>query len=201
MTFANRLTVVALWFLAPAAFAGNQWTVDMPRQNWASTDGMVDLQPLKPISPASVADRLMIADVIAHWGLAYDEGRLDVVRSLFTEDGILEGLSGSGKPHATQMMHLVGRDAIAKAVAQQRAVQKDQRRHAMTNVVIEQLTADTATAYAYAVVTAAGNGELYLGASAIYRAELKKEVDGCWRLKRFVIGLDSYRRLVRPAAK
>lgn len=168
----------------------------MPRQNWASSDGLLELQPLQPIAVASVADRLMIADVFARWGIAYDEGRLDVVRSLFTEDGVLDGLAGSGRPQSKQMMHYVGREAIAKAVAQDRTRQGDQRRHAMSNVVIEKLSAEAATAYAYGVVTAAGNDELYLGASVIYRAELKKQSDGCWRLQRFVIGIDSYRRLV-----
>ena len=207
MTGSRRLSMLVLSCLASTAFAAEppaapapdkKWVTDIPRQNWATSDGLLQLKPLQPITAASVADRLMIADVINRWGIAYDEGWLDVVRSLFTEDGVLDGLVGSARPKSRQMMHHVGRDAIAKAVSQDRARQGDQRRHAISNVVIEELTADRATAYAYGVVTAAGNDELYLGASVIYRAELKKESDGCWRLQRFVIGLDSYKRLASP---
>jgi hypothetical protein len=200
MARSRPLAMIVMGLLAPEGPAG-KWIADMPRQNWATSDGLLELQPLRPISAASVADRLMIDDVFARWGIAYDEGRLDVVRTLFTEDGVLDGLAGSGKPRATPVMHHVGRDAIAKAVEQERARQADQRRHAMTNVVIEQLSAESATAYAYGVVTVAGNDELYLGASVLYRGELKKQADGCWRLQRLVIGLDSYRRLAAPAAE
>src|SRR4051812_23031892 len=75
--------------------AGKRWSADMPRQNWATSDKLLELKPLQKIDPASIADRMMIADVFARWGIAYDEGWLDVVRSLFTEDGVLDGLSGS----------------------------------------------------------------------------------------------------------
>ena len=207
MTHKRRLAALAWLCYSAAALsaesatpnAGGRWSADMPRQNWATTDKLLELKPLQKIDPASLTDRMMIADVFARWGIAYDEGWLDVVRSLFTEDGVLDGQSGSAKPGSGPTMHYVGRDAIAKAVERDRARQGDQRRHAMSNVVIDQLTKDTATAFAYGVVTAAGNDELYLGASVLYRAELKKQTDGVWRLQRFVIGIDSYRRLL-PAA-
>ena len=61
----------------------------------------------------------------------------------------------------------------------------------MTNVVIDRLTANEATAIAYGIVTVAANG-LSLGATVIYSAELRREADGVWRFSRFVIGMDDY---------
>ncbi len=43
----------------------------------------------QPVVPAQMIDRLMIHETFARWGIAWDEGRLDVIRSLFTEHGEL----------------------------------------------------------------------------------------------------------------
>ncbi|MBS0282034.1 MAG: nuclear transport factor 2 family protein, partial [Proteobacteria bacterium] len=78
-----------------------------------------------------------------------------------------------------------------------RAKQNDQRRHAISNVVIDKLDATRATAIAYGVVTAAGGGELYLGATVIYRGDMRKMPDGTWRFAKLVIGMDAYRRAAK----
>lgn len=205
MTFSRQFATYCLYLaLAPAIIATaatavsasdtveKKWITKTPRQSWASTDGVLNLQPGKAIPAASVADRLMIADAFARWGIAYDEGQLDVVRSLFTDKGKLEVLEGSAKP--TQALE--GPDAIVDAVKKDRAHQGDQRRHAISNTVIEKLDGDSATAIAYGVVTVAGNDDLYLGATVIYRGDLRKQPGGEWRFERFVIGMDAYKRSV-----
>lgn len=175
---------------APATAQDKKWAVGTPRQNWAHTDGVVNMQPDTAITPQSLADRAMIADAFARWGIGYDEGRLDVIRALFPADGELDVLEASAKP----LQSLKGIDTIIKNVASDRAKQNDQRRHAISNVVIDKLTGTSATAIAYGVVTAAGGGELYLGATVIYRGDMKKMPDGTWRFARLVIGMDAYRR-------
>ncbi len=110
--------------------------------------------------------------------------------ALFPADGELDVLEASAKP----LQSLKGIDTIIKNVASDRAKQNDQRRHAISNVVIDRLNGTSATAIAYGVVTAAGGGELYLGATVIYRGDMKKMPDGTWRFARLVIGMDAYRR-------
>jgi uncharacterized protein (TIGR02246 family) len=159
-----------------------------PPQHWASKLGLVDLQVHGvALESNSVLDRLLIQEAFYRWGMAWDEARLEVVRSLFTKDGELVITRGSAQP----LSRHVGRDAIAQYVDAAAQIQSDQRRHAMTNVVIDRLTASEATALAYGIVTIAANG-LSLGATVIYNAELRKEADGVWRFLKFVIGMDDY---------
>ena len=182
--------LLASALLAPAMAQDKNWAIGTPRQNWAHTDGVVNMQPGTVITPQSLADRAMIADAFARWGIGYDEGRLEAIRALFPADGELDVLEASAKPLQT----LKGIDTILKNVASDRAKQNDQRRHAISNVVIDRLDGSIATAIAYGVVTAAGGGELYLGATVIYRGDMKKMPDGTWRFAKLVIGMDAYRR-------
>lgn len=159
-----------------------------PPQHWASKVGLVDLQINGvAVESASVLDRLLIQEAFHRWGIAWDEARLEVVRSLFTKDGELIITRGSSKPISRHL----GPDVIAKYVDSASKVQADQRRHAMSNVVIDRLTANEATAIAYGIVTIAANG-LSLGATVIYSAELRKDSGGVWRFLKFVIGMDDY---------
>jgi hypothetical protein len=63
----------------------------------------------------------------------------------------------------------------------------------MGNVLVDELdlTAGTATALAFSIVSRAADG-LTLGASVIYTARLRREDDGCWRFAYFFIGMDTY---------
>ena len=78
--------------------------------------------------------------------------------------------------------------------------QADQRRHVISNVIIDRLTADDATALAFCITTVAKNG-LSIGATVIYSADLKRESDGVWRFSRFVIGIDDYAGRPPPPPK
>lgn len=163
-------------------------TQSRPQQHWASRSGLVDLQPNGIVLESSnVLDRMLIQEAFYRWGIAWDEARLDVVRSLFTNDGELVITQGSNKPISRR----VGPDVIAKYVDDVSRGQADQRRHAMTNVIIDRLSTHEATTIAYGIVTIAANG-LSLGATVIYSGELRKEFDGVWRFSRFVIGMDDY---------
>jgi SnoaL-like domain len=159
-----------------------------PPQHWASRLGVVDLQPNGvPLASTNVLDRMLIQEAFYRWGMAWDEARLEVVRSLFTPDGELIITLASDTPISRH----VGPEAIASYVDAASKIQADQRRHAMTNVVIDRLTANEATTLAYGIVTIAANG-LSLGATVIYSAELRKAADGVWRFSKFVIGMDEY---------
>jgi hypothetical protein len=160
-----------------------------PRQAWAHVDKKVNMRPLEAAdwSPAAVAARLQIAEAFSRFGVAHDEARTDVLASVFTPDAVFEVAQGQGEP----FVRYQGRDTIIGRLTSIIAEQGDQRRHAMTNVLVESLGADTASAIAYGVVPVAADG-LTLGATVIYTADLRKEADGCWRFSYFYIGMDNY---------
>ena len=161
-----------------------------PRQGWAHQDKVVDLQPNRRGNPNEAIDRLMIGEAFSRWGIGFDEGRADVISSIFTDDGILESMEGSGKPSLT----VRGAREIGESMVRFQKRQADQRRHSMTNVVIESLRDDQALALAYGIVTMAKKGQLALASTVIYRGELRKGADGIWRFSRFAIGMDIYVR-------
>jgi SnoaL-like domain len=161
-----------------------------PRQGWAHADGVMSLGLNQPVAPAQAIDRLMIHETFARWGIAWDEGRLDVIRSLFTDHGELVILEATSKP----LQQLNGQDAILEHVRRTRAVQADQRRHAISNIVLEKLDATHASALAYGVVTVIKGGQMYLGATVFYRGELIKDPAAGWQFTSFVIGMDAYVR-------
>jgi len=180
-SFCAVLSVTLLSF-ASAAFAGE------PPQAWASKGGLVELKALgKPPAGDNALDRLHIQEVFARWGLYYDEAQSDLIGSLFTEDAVFQVTEGSVNP----IVNIKGREAIIKTTTDAIRQQGDQRRHAISNIVIEKMTANEATAYAYAIVTAANDG-LILNASVIYSTDLHRGTDGVWRFSRFVIGMDKY---------
>jgi hypothetical protein len=84
-----------------------------------------------------------------------------------------------------------GQDEIVRTVGNSLQQQQDQRRHVITNIVIDRLTEKEASAVAYGIVAISKDG-LSLGASVIYSADLRREADGVWRFSKFVIGMDHY---------
>ena len=177
-------TTLALLLAPVAVFAA-----DAPlRQGWAHEDKLVELGPSQRGQTAQTIDRLMIQEAFSRWGIAFDEGRENVIVSLFQKDGTLEFMKGSG----TAMSAIHGAKEIGAFAVKAQKGQGDQRRHLISNVVVESLDGDKALAWAYSVVTATNGGDITIASSVIYRAELQKEPDGIWRFSRFVIGMDAY---------
>jgi SnoaL-like domain len=164
--------------------------VNEPRQGWAHADGIMTLRSNQPVLPDQALDRLMIAEAFSRWGIAWDEGCLNVIDSLFVECGELIILEGSSEPLA----HSRGREQILDHVCKTRAAQADQRRHAISNVVIEQLDSARATALAYGLVSTIRDGRMILAATVIYRGELIKDAVRGWQFETFIIGMDAYLR-------
>lgn len=162
-----------------------------PRQAWAHRDGKIDLKPLKPEdwSPGAVAARAQIAEAFYRFGIGADEARPDVVASCFTDDGVFEVAEGQAEPFT----RFTGRNEIEAGQASVNRLQGDQRRHQITNVVIQDLDlrGGAASALAYGNVVVAADG-LSLGATVIYDAQLRRCHDGCWRFHYFFIGMDFY---------
>lgn len=163
----------------------------LPGQAWAHKVGKIDMRPLEPgdWGPEALAARAQIAEAFHRFGMSFDEARVDVLSSCFTEDSVFEVVQGSLEVRT----RLESRQEIADVLPERIRNQDDQRRHLMSNVLVEELdlAAGTAKALAYSVVTVASDG-LQLGASVIYTGDLRREADGCWRFTYFFIGMDEY---------
>ena len=168
--------------------AGPMRPATRPAQAWAHKEGRVNmrLHGAAPVRPDPMA-YLLIQEAFARYGIAHDEARIDVLRTLFTKNAVLEVAEGHAKPFQT----VTGREAMMKNFQSVLAQQADQRRHCITNVILERLTEDEASALAYSIVTVAADG-LLLGASVFYAADLRREADGVWRFSRIFIGMDAY---------
>jgi len=159
-----------------------------PQKFWAS-DGLIDLQALGAVAPdpSRVLDRLLIAEAFNRFGIAHDENRVDVILSLLTDDVSFEFSTGS----ATAELVINGREAVRAQLEPRVHLLYGQRRHCITNIVIDRLEETEATALAYGVVPRAADG-FVIQASVMYLGELRKEDDGFWRFSRFFIGVDDY---------
>lgn len=160
-----------------------------PPKFWASTQGLIDLQKVGAVEfrEDQILDRLMIEDVFKRFGIAHDENRVDVILSLMTDDISFEFSTGSATPEVVIKGLQAVRDRLEPGVP----LMYGQRRHCISNIVIERLTDSEATAIAYGMVPRAADG-FVIQASVIYLGELRKESDGFWRLSRFFIGVDDY---------
>jgi SnoaL-like domain len=172
-------------------------TLAAPLRGWAHSSGLINLEPNgRASSNDNALERLKIQEVLARWGIAYDEGRIEVIKSLFTDDAVFQVTLGSATPIAAAS----GRDAIVKTVMAAMSQQGDQRRHVISNVVIQKLTATRASLIAYAVVLVAGDTPS-VGATVVYSADLQKNATGIWQFTKLLIGMDVYAGTVPAAAK
>jgi hypothetical protein len=166
-------------------------TSGTPAQAWAHREGLVRMQPLAAAAwtPAAVTARLQIAETFYRFAIGHDEARIDVLESCFAANGVLQVAEGHAEPFSVKH----GRAAIGAELGHIIGQQDDQRRHLISNIVLEQLDETVAHALAYGLVSAVGPGHgLRLGASVFYVADLVRESDGCWRFTRFFIGMDAY---------
>ena len=153
--------------------------VGFPRQAWAHKDGVIALRgPTDARTIKSPVDYMLVCESFARYGIAYDETQFDVLRQLFTDDAVVELAKGQAKPFAT----VSGLEPILANFRQALGFQADQRRHCISNVVVEQLGRRQAKAMAYGIVTIASNG-LTLGATVIYAADLRKDTSARWQLR------------------
>jgi 3-phenylpropionate/cinnamic acid dioxygenase small subunit len=132
-------------------------------------------------------DRLAIIDLLSRYGHTYDEGRVEALGELFTEDGEFEirGRIG-GMPSV-----LRGRAEIVRHMtARRQATLPAQRRHVTTNLVVDDAGSGRASAACYLLLGSTADGTLQLPVSGRYVDDLEKGEDGRWRFRRRVLTLD-----------
>ncbi|MEU5095377.1 nuclear transport factor 2 family protein [Streptomyces sp. NPDC020996] len=172
--------------------------MSLPPQAWAHRQGRLAMRGLQraDFGPEALAARAGIADAFYRFGIAYDEAQIDVIAGCFTEDAVFEVAEGRAEPFTRFEGRVEIHDRLDRIIAEQ----GDQRRHLISNILVDELDLATgvAAAIAYGVVTVAADG-LRLGASVVYDARLRREQDGCWRFSAFFIGMDAYEG-VKPAS-
>ena len=182
----KTLLVIAL--LAGGVATATYAEENVPTPHWATKGGVVDLGANGPAwENTDLADILRIEDTYKRWGMYYDEARMDLLPSVFTEDGELQLYVGSGEMAGS----FSGPEAIGDFLSKTIEAQGDQRRHLMTNVLVESISGTEASTVAYGAVLVADSG-MKLDISALYTGDLVKGSDGVWRFRRLAIAMDSY---------
>jgi ketosteroid isomerase-like protein len=159
-----------------------------PAPAWARQAGHTDLAAAVGSGSAGRAvDRLLVAERIARYGWCYDERDLAGLGECFTEDGVWEGLIMGTEPVGP----FRGREAIVGFLTGFWEEQDDQRRHVFTNVVVDRLDGDRATAQAYLQLLASREAKTHTETAGPYRFEIARGSDDVWRLARLAAGFDA----------
>jgi 3-phenylpropionate/cinnamic acid dioxygenase small subunit len=133
------------------------------------------------------ADRLDVLELFARYAHTYDEGRLDRLGELFTEDARFEIHGSIGAMPAV----MEGRQGIVDHMsARYHETRPAQRRHVITNVVVESEDGDTVHTAAYLLLGTTTDDVLTVPVTGRYTNELRK-VDGRWLIHRQVLRLDA----------
>ena len=159
-----------------------------PEPGWARNTGHARLKALDAQrSLGEGNERGLIAERIYRYGWAYDERDSSLLRDCFTEDGVWEGMIMG----LTKVGPFAGREEITAFLTDFWNVQTDQRRHVFTNVIVDDLTATSAIAHAYLILTASTLSSMVPVTVGPYRFSMVKESDGVWRMQRLVGGFDA----------
>jgi len=126
-----------------------------------------------------------IQHVLASWALGYDERDVPRMIACFA-------------PEATMVLNIggtetlgpyVGRDAVIKHMTDHHEIQDDQRRHLVTNAVIEDVTADEAKVTSYLTLIVTDGDGVRLQATGVYRDRFVHNESG-WQIAYRHLDLD-----------
>ena len=129
--------------------------------------------------------RAEIENLLNRYSLAYDKPDMDVMAGTFTDDAVMSLRIAGGD----LIGPFDGKEAIMKLMTDSLASQNDQRRHLVTNLVIDDETDDSATATSYLTLISVADGTATLLSTAVYEDQLRKD-GGAWRFAKRHIELD-----------
>lgn len=125
-----------------------------------------------------------IKNTLAKWTVGYDERSVPMMAECFTRDAEMRLDIGE-----TKMGPFIGHAEVMKHFTDHHEIQTDQRRHVTTNVVVEDVTADSARSTSYLSLWVTEDNAVRLQAAGVYRDEWTIE-DGAWRIRRRHLTLD-----------
>lgn len=157
-----------------------------PVPAWAHVTGILDL------APAEVWGRipaLLVAEAqqaINRYGWAFDERREDVLRGIFTEDAVWE----ASVMNETPVGPFEGRDAVLGWLSRFWTVQRDQRRHAFSNFIVEDFDGDEMTALCYLQLFGSTRAASRFEVAGFSRVRLVR-AGPRWAIARYTAGFDA----------
>ena len=146
-----------------------------PVPAWAHGTGTLELSMRPPTSQLPVRDQLL--ERLHRYCWSFDERRPDLLEDCFTEDAVWEGFVMG----ETDVGPHVGREAVMHYLTTFWAHQRDQRRHVISNMLVESLDGDTATCVAYLLLMGSKRAKTQFECAGFYRADYRREHDA-WRI-------------------
>lgn len=155
-----------------------------PKPAWGSETGRVSLgTDWRRIPPHLVPE---VQQVLHRYSWGVDDRLPDVLASVFTADAVWEG----SVMDEVRVGPFVGRDAVMDWFTRFWPVQKDQRRHVFSNLIVEEADDTHVVAYAVLQMYGATRAASAYETSAFCRVELWRE-DAGLAIDRFAVGFDS----------
>lgn len=151
---------------------------------WARTGGFFSFGANDAELAGSTEDRQQLIEALHRYAMAYDERDLDVLRSVFTDGAVWQGIIQGESLPAVE-----GGQVIVDWLAEIMETQLDQRRHIVVNPVIESVEGDTAQVLSYILVTSATEQGVSIATSGFYDIRFVRQ-NGVWLIELFVAGFD-----------
>jgi ketosteroid isomerase-like protein len=159
-----------------------------PAPSWASHSGLVRIDgPDRTTSSAQAIDKILCVETVNRFAFAYDEQDAAVLADCFTEDAVLHATTAGTQDFGAYE----GRDAVVGWLSAYWGRTVDQRRHIVTNAVVDGLTDDAARVTTMLLVTAAQDGAFRPVTAGVYCAGVRRQDDGAWRIATFELGFDA----------
>lgn len=127
-----------------------------------------------------------VQQLLAKYTWCHDSRDFSELATCFTDDAQYTMRIAEGEASGAT----VGGAAIAALVEKFKSTQTDQRRHLITNVVIDSATDDTIVARSYVTVFATEGNTSSLITTGSCRDELARQEDGVWKFTRKDMHLD-----------
>ncbi len=127
-----------------------------------------------------------VQQVVHRYSWGVDERLADVVASIFTPDAVWEG-NVMGE---VRVGPFVGHEQVMDWLTRFWGVQKDQRRHVFSNLVVEEADDERVVAYAVLQIFGATRARSAYETSAFCRLVLRTHDEGL-AIERFTVGFDS----------
>jgi ketosteroid isomerase-like protein len=128
-----------------------------------------------------------IQQVLASWALGYDERDVPRMVDCFTPDATMVLNIGG-----TEILGpFEGRDAVIGHMTEHHAIQEDQRRHVVTNPVVEPVSEHEAKVTSYLTLLVTDGDGVRLQATGVYRDRFVRGDRG-WRIAYRHLDLDTH---------
>ncbi|HEX3869048.1 MAG TPA: nuclear transport factor 2 family protein [Pirellulales bacterium] len=160
-------------------------TVGVLAPAWGHRHQFIELAPPQPAADQSALDHLLIAETLHRYAWAFDEHQREALGACFTESGRFVGSVGGWE----NVGPFEGRTAIVDWLGGAMAVQRHQRRHNISNLVVNAQTPTSAVVLAFLCMTAVEGSGINVVTAGFYRADMVKDA-GVWRIKELFAGFD-----------